>query len=108
MPKAIEQFDFSDYDLVLSNSHSFGKGIKTGDRTLHICYCHTPTRYLWLDPKEHISRSGYLSPLKKMIPYFLSKLRRWDLIAAERPNYWLANSKNVRGRIQKIYQKKLA
>ncbi|OHB17670.1 MAG: hypothetical protein A2913_01745 [Parcubacteria group bacterium RIFCSPLOWO2_01_FULL_40_65] len=94
MPLAIEQFDLSDFDLVISVSHSFGKGIITKPATKHICYCLTPTRYLWHD-------AGL--PLKPFSQLLLAYLRIWDYQAAQRPNYFIADSENVRQRIKKYY-----
>lgn len=104
-PHAIEKIDFSNYDLIISNSHSFGKGIKFSSKTKHICYCHTPTRWLWLDPKSHIVRSNYPFFIKWFIPKLIKKLKIWDYKAAQRPTKIVANSKNVYKRIKKIYNR---
>lgn len=105
MPKAFESFDLSGYDLVISSSHSFAKGVKTRPETLHICYCHTPTRYLWLDSQKHIDESHYNPILKKFIPKVIEDLKPWDLLASQRPNRIIANSKTVARRIKKIYKR---
>jgi len=105
MPWAIEQFDFSKYDLVISDTASFAKGVITRPETLHLCYCHTPTRYLWDDSQKYIEEFNYPPPLKKIIPLFLNYLRLWDEAAAERPQKYLANSFFVASRIRKYYQK---
>lgn len=105
MPQAFESFDLSAYDLVISDSHSFAKGVITPPETLHICYCHTPTRYLWLDTKKHISQSHYHPVIKIFIPKVIGNLRPWDLAAAQRPDRMIANSKTVAKRIKKIYQR---
>jgi glycosyltransferase involved in cell wall biosynthesis len=94
MPLAVEQFDFSGFDLVISVSHSFGKGIITKPGTKHICYCLTPTRYLW--------DNSYF-PFKPFSGFLLTYLRGWDYQAAQRPNYFIACSENVRQRIKKYY-----
>ena len=99
MPLAFEQFDFSGYDLVISSSTSVAKGIITRPGTCHISYCNTPTRYLWepsLDPRASDSA------LKRRVNH---KLRIWDIAAAARVDYFLANSKNVKRRIQKYYRR---
>lgn len=105
MPLAIEQFDFSAFDLVLSSSASYAKGIITKPSTLHICYCHTPTRYAWAD--SHISReyASYPRILRSLIPLFLPYVRIWDRQAAWRPDSFLANSHFVRKRIAKYYRR---
>ena len=105
MPFAIEQFDFSKYDLVISDSASFAKGIITNPSTKHICYCHTPTRYLWDDCHRYLSDFRLPILVKKMAPYFLSRLRVWDYYAADRPDFFIASSEFIKRRIQKYYRK---
>ncbi|MBI3495236.1 glycosyltransferase [Candidatus Berkelbacteria bacterium] len=104
MPWVIERFDFSGYDLVISDSSAFAKGIITRAPTLHISYIHTPTRYLWQDEKFYIATAvpRVLQPiLKPFIPW----LRNWDYKAAQRPDYLLANSQTVANRVKKYYQR---
>ena len=105
MPKVFENFDLSSYDLVISDSHSFAKGVITSPATLHICYCHTPTRYLWLDSQKHIQESHYNPILKRIIPQVIENLKSWDLTASQRPHRMIANSKVVAKRIKKIYKR---
>jgi len=104
MPLAIEQFDLSKYDLVVSDAHSFAKGIITRPKTLHICYCHTPTRYVWDDSHKYIEEFNYPGIVKKFIPFFLNYLRLWDEAASLRPDTYIANSKFIQSRIKKYYQ----
>jgi len=103
MPLGVESFDLSKYDLVISDSASFAKGIITRPGTLHICYCHTPTRYAWDDSHKYIREFGYPSLVEKIIPLFMNYLRLWDLSAAQRPDKFIANSNFVAGRIKKYY-----
>lgn len=98
MPKAVESFNLSDFDLVISSSHSCAKGVKTTKKTLHICYCHTPTRYLW-QPQVDQRASG---PIKSI---FLNYLKNWDKAAADKVDYFLANSVNVQKQILKYYDR---
>lgn len=105
MPFAIEQFDFSKYDVVLSDSSSYAKGILTRPETIHICYLHTPTRYAWDDCQKYAQDFGLPSFVKKVVPFFISPLRLWDRVAADRPDFIIANSEFVRRRIQKYYQR---
>ncbi len=105
MPMAIENFDFSNYDLVISDSNSYAKGIITNPKTLHICYCHTPMRYAWDDCHRYIREFGYPNMTKKLVPFFMNYIRLWDKISAERADYYIANSKFVAMRIKKYYQK---
>lgn len=104
MPLAIEQFDFRDFDLVLSSSNSYAKGVLTGPDTLHLCYCHTPMRYAWDDCHRHMREFSYAKPVKKLIPFGINYLRMWDRLSADRPNRYIANSHFVAGRIKKYYK----
>jgi len=103
MPAAIEQFDFSGFDLVISNNHSFAKGIITKPETVHVCYCHTPTRYLWHQVNIANNKLGWLT--RKIAPYVLNYLRVFDYLSAQRVDYFMANSKAVKDRIKKYYRR---
>lgn len=103
MPLAIEQFDFSEFDTVLSVSASFAKGIITAPHTRHINYCLTPTRFLWDDSHRYVRDSHILWPLRKLIPPFLTYLRLWDKEASLRVDEYIGISKFVQERITKYY-----
>ncbi|HLC38668.1 MAG TPA: glycosyltransferase [Patescibacteria group bacterium] len=105
MAKAVESLDFSKYNLVISDNHSFSKGVITGNKTFHINYCYTPTRYLWLNPTEHIKRTQFFGPFKKIIPYFINRLKKWDFEAAKRPDIFVSICKNVQKRVKKYYNR---
>ncbi|MFA6383483.1 MAG: glycosyltransferase [Parcubacteria group bacterium] len=105
MPMAIEQFDFSDYDIVLSDSSSFAKGIITGPETLHICYMHTPMRYAWDDCQKYTSDFSFPNIIKKLVPFAMNYIRIWDRVSAERVDHFIANSNFVAKRIKKYYKK---
>lgn len=105
IPKATESLDFSDYDIVLSSTSAYGKGIITGPNTLHICYCHTPVRYLWMCSDQYIKELRYNKIIKGMIPPLLDNLRKWDKMAADRVNVYLTNSNIVKDRIKKYYNR---
>lgn len=105
MPMAVEFFDLREYDLVISDTSSFAKGVITLPDTLHICYCHTPTRYLWSDAHQYLNELKYNKWFKKIISLVLSRLRIWDYNAAQRVDYFIANSKMVAGRIKKYYRR---
>ncbi|PIU79561.1 MAG: glycosyltransferase family 4 protein [Candidatus Moranbacteria bacterium CG_4_10_14_3_um_filter_44_15] len=105
MPPAIEQFDFSKYDIVLSDSSSYAKGVITPPNVLHLCYCHTPMRYAWDDCQKYIEEFGFPKFVKKLVPFFMNYIRVWDRISAERPDEYVANSNFVAGRIKKYYKK---
>jgi glycosyltransferase involved in cell wall biosynthesis len=110
MPAAIEEFDFSQYDLVISSSSAFAHGILTPTTTKHLCYCHSPARYLWDWHYEVLREQGTRSlipPLKKwLIAKHAHKLRLWDYAAASRPDKIIANSKTVQKRIWNYWREK--
>lgn len=102
---ATENFSFDDFDIVISSSASFMKGIITKPSTLHIWYCHTPTRFLWDWTHAYLRTSPTKLP-RTLRRLFLHKMRLWDFEAAQRPDYILANSKAVAERIEKFYRRK--
>jgi glycosyltransferase involved in cell wall biosynthesis len=105
MPMAVEFFDLAEFDLVISDSASFAKGVITKPLTLHIDYCHTPTRYLWSDTHQYINELKYNKWFKKLISLALSYVRMWDRLAADRVDVFIANSETVKKRIQKYYKR---
>jgi glycosyltransferase involved in cell wall biosynthesis len=105
MPLAIEEFDFSPYDVVLSDSSSYAKGIITRPETLHICYMHTPMRYAWDDCQKYTQDFGFPTLVKRLVPFFMSPIRLWDKASADRVDRYLANSQFVAKRIKKYYRK---
>ncbi len=105
MPRALESFDLRDYDLVISSESGPAKGVIVNPQARHICYCHTPMRYLW-DLHDQYLNEWTHSPLKRAaIRFFTPRLRKWDLATASRVNEFIANSENVRTRIQKTYSR---
>ena len=90
LPIAVETLDLREFDLVISSSFSFSKGIITRPKTKHICYCYSPTRYLWDAHKYN---------------FFLNYFRIWDRQASERVDKFIAISKTVQKRIKKYYQR---
>lgn len=105
MPTAVESFDLSEYDVVLTSSSSFAKGVITRPDTMHVTYCHTPTRFLWSDTHSYIAELDANPLTKKLIPPFLSRVRMWDRLAAERTDHYITNSNVVQHRIQKYYHR---
>jgi len=106
MPTAIEQFDLSYYDLVISDSSSFAKGIITKPHTKHICYCHTPTRFAWDGCQRYIKEEfSYPNFLKKIVPFGINYVRVWDEAASRRVDKFIANSKFTASRIKKYYNR---
>jgi len=102
-PKAIEAFDFSEFDLIISSSSALIKGIKTEKRQTHICYCHTPTRYLWSDVKDYLKTAPIPAIVRPIMPLVVKALRKWDLVASRRPDFYIANSHNIQNKIKKYY-----
>lgn len=105
MPLATESYDFSEFDVVLSSTSAFAKGVLTDSDTLHISYCHTPTRYLWTETHDYISNLDCNFLTKKALPYLLYRLRMWDKMSVSRVDKFLTNSKTVEDRIDKFYDR---
>lgn len=105
MPLAVEQFDLSYFDVVLSVSASFAKGVITKPHTRHINYCLTPTRFLWDDSHRYIDEFRYPWPIRKLVPFFITYLRLWDKEAALRVDKFVGISSFVKARIKKYYDK---
>jgi len=105
MPMAIEQFDFSKYNVVVSDSASYAKGVITNPETLHICYCHTPLRYAWDDSQKYIKEFPVSRLIKSVLPILMSYIRIWDRQASKRVDKFIANSGFVASRIKKYYKK---
>jgi len=102
-PVAFENFNFDQYDLVISISGFAAKGIVTKPHTNHICYLLTPTRFLWSGQKDYLSNNFQ----KRLSGPILRYLKKWDKIAAQRPDQMIAISKTVAQRCQKYYQRKI-
>lgn len=105
MPTAIEQLDLRDFDVVISSASAFAKGIITDPTTLHICYLHAHTRYLWNDSHRYVSELHYPAFIRKIIPIFLTRLRMWDRLAADRVDAFIANSRYIQHSIKKYYHR---
>ena len=105
MPVAIEQFDLSDYDLVISSESGIAKGVLTKPETCHICYCHSPMRYLWNMYFDYMDNEKLGLLKRNFIKWYFNYLRVWDLASASRVDYFVCNSDNVRKRIKKYYRR---
>ncbi len=103
-PYAFESFDLSEYDLVVSSSSAFAKGVITGPNTLHVCYCHTPARFLWLY-EDYAKRERLSRGARRLLPFFLNHVRLWDVISAQRPDFYVANSQTVARRIEDFWRR---
>ena len=99
-PRAVRQWDLSRFDLVISSSHCVAKGVDARGKP-HLCYCHTPMRYIWDRFDDYFPRSRPL--LRGVVSLFAPGLRRWDVATAANVTRFVANSSFVRGRIQQHY-----
>jgi glycosyltransferase involved in cell wall biosynthesis len=102
-PLAMRQLDLSDFDLVISSSHAAAKAARAPEGSVHICYCHTPMRYIWDQYDQYFGRDRASLPTRIGAALFRNYLRNWDVATAEGVDYFIANSENVRKRIQRIY-----
>ena len=105
MPLATERHNLHDFDVVISSTSAFAKGVLTRPDTLHISYCHTPTRYLWTDTHEYIEELKYNRLVKAVLPKLIHHLRIWDKMSVDRVDHFIANSGTVKNRIQKYYRR---
>ena len=105
MPYAFEQFDFGEYDIVLSSCHSAAKGVITKPRTMHISYCHSPMRYCWDESHRYIEQYGLNPLIKTPAKKILTRMRVWDRAAADRVDFFVANSNYINKRIKKYYRR---
>ncbi len=102
-PMAIERFDFSNFDLVVSSSHCVAKSARTGKNTLHVCYCYSPMRYIWDRFDDYFPKDS-INPLRyRFIKYICRRLRRWDVATSRRADLFIADSEYVAARIKNYY-----
>ena len=102
-PLAVESWDLTDYDLVITSDSACVKGVITGPKTLHICYCHSPMRFVWDMYFLHLKSAPRWSRLG--VRLFTHYLRQFDFLAAQRVDYFIANSKHIANKIKKYYQR---
>lgn len=106
LPLAIEQLDLRQYDVILSSSHAVAKGVLTTGDQLHICYCHSPMRYLWELTFDYLRQSKVGSGLSGWATkYLLHRLRQWDVLTANRVDHFIANSQYTARRIWRCYRR---
>ncbi|WP_140986290.1 glycosyltransferase [Asticcacaulis tiandongensis] len=103
MPMALESFDLSDYDLIISSEAGPAKGVITRPDALHICYCHSPMRYIWDLYPQYYRNAGFLTRLALSLTS--PALRTWDVTTAARVDHFIANSAYVAQRIKKYYRR---
>lgn len=103
-PPAFESFDLRDYDLVLSSTTAFAKGVITQPETCHICYCNSPTRFLWRY-HDYVQHERFPPGIRPLLPVLATPFRLWDYNAAQRVDYFVAGSYNAARRIAKHYRR---
>lgn len=104
-PQAIEEFDFSDYDIVISFSNTYAHGILTKPKTFHLCYCYSPMRYAWDWYHEYLAENNIgFGPKGMIVRNMLHQTRIWDRLAAHRVDKWLTQSKTTQSRIKKYFK----
>ena len=108
MPSAIEAFDLKEYDLILSSSHCVAKSVKPGPSSMHICYCHTPMRYIWDQFDQYFGKGKSSWFAATAMKFIRGWLQRWDVKTSRRVNHFIANSRHVQKRIKKYYNQEAA
>jgi glycosyltransferase involved in cell wall biosynthesis len=103
MPLALEQLDLRGYDVIISSESGPAKGIIPPSGALHICYCHSPMRYVWNMFHDYRERSGFLTRL--VMPMISHYIRNWDVVSAARVHRFVANSRTVSGRLNTYYRR---
>lgn len=103
MPMALEQLDLRGYDLVISSESGPSKGVITDPGSMHLCYCHSPMRYLWDHYHHYREQSGFL--VKAVMPFSYHRLRQWDVSSAARVDQFIANSTFIQSRIRKNWRR---
>jgi glycosyltransferase involved in cell wall biosynthesis len=107
MPFAVEQFDLSGYDLIISNCHAVAKGVITGPDQMHICYCYSPMRYAWDLQAQYLAESGIQFGVRSLIArWLLHRIRGWDHRAAQNVDHFIACSAYIGRRIKKAYHRR--
>lgn len=102
-PRAIESFDLSEYDFILSSSHCVAKGAKKPEKAFHLCYCYTPMRYAWMFFEQYFG--FYPEWKRKIIAHFIENLKKWDLATLNKVDKFIAISETIKKRIERIYKR---
>jgi glycosyltransferase involved in cell wall biosynthesis len=106
MPWATESLQIpNDVDLVLSDASAFAKGVRVPPGIPHLCYLHTPTRYLWSVRESYVENAPIPAAVRPFVGPVLDRLKRWDYLAAQRPDAYVANSNNVAGQLKRYYDR---
>jgi glycosyltransferase involved in cell wall biosynthesis len=108
LPALVERFDLRAFDLVISSSHCVAKGVRPPAGTPHLCYCHTPMRYVWDQYDAYFGRGRATVPVRAAMGALAPRLRDWDRTSAVRVTSFVANSRHVRERIRRCYEREAA
>jgi len=103
-PKAIESFNLKGYDLILSSSSAFAKGAIKDKNACHICYCYTPMRFVW-DYNNYVKKEDFGKMTRKILPFAIRKLKKWDIATINRVDYYVAISNYIKDRIKRCYKR---
>jgi glycosyltransferase involved in cell wall biosynthesis len=103
-PFAVGSLDLSAYDLVISSSSGYAKGVRTSPHAIHVCYCHTPMRWAW-NYQDYARRESFGLSERALLPVLIRGLQHWDRAASRQPDHFVANSKAVAERIRRVYQR---
>ena len=105
-PYALGRFNVRDFDIVISSSSAFAKGVQRGLHAIHICYCHATARFLWEEQEQYLRDNKYGAITKMVVRHLLTPLlRRWDIASARRVDVWIANSATTQLKIHERYEK---
>lgn len=105
MPLAVQQFDLSAYDLVISSNHAVAKGVLTGPDQIHVSYTHSPMRYAWDLQHQYLAQAGLCGMRGAYARWLLNRLRQWDVCSAHGVDFFIANSNYIARRINKTYRR---
>ena len=104
MPFAIKRFDLSRYDLIITSSHTVAKGVRKYPGQIHICYCHTPMRYIWDLQNQYLKEAGLERGIRgSILRALFSRLRKWDVSTSKTVDHFIANSNYIKDRIKRAY-----
>ncbi|MCD4668988.1 MAG: glycosyltransferase [Actinomycetia bacterium] len=103
-PRAMESLNLSGYDVILSSSSAFAKGVRTEKGALHICYCYTPARFIW-DYENYVKKEKLSKPVSVLLQLAIKRLRKWDLETISGVDCFIAISNNIRDKIRKFYNR---
>lgn len=101
-PFAVESTHLEDYDLIVSSCCGYAKGVKRGPNAVHVCYCHNPMRWVWRY-KEYMAKESFSAPMKAALHVMIQGLKKWEMKAATRPDYYIANSHIVADRLKSAF-----